>query len=262
MNSLIAILLGTVQGLTEFLPISSSGHLVFAESLLGTKASAALTFEVLLHLGTLLAVLIYFRKRISALILGLFPPYTPEKMPKLKYAGVIILATIPAAAIGVVFKDKVEAAFNSPNMVGIFLMITGIVLLSTHAIKKGAKTINSKNGLIIGMAQAVALLPGISRSGMTISAGLFQKVDPAQAAEFSFLLSLPAVFGAAVLKSFQLMKTGLEVKEIDHYLLGMLFAFGVGYLSITWLLKIIKKGQFFYFGIYCLAVGLLGAIFL
>lgn len=262
MNNLIAIILGLVQGLTEFLPVSSSAHLVFAERLLGTKPTAAITFEVMLHLGTLIAVLIYFRNKIWRMITGLFPPYTREKRPNLQYAIIIVLATIPAAVLGLLFKDEVEAAFNSPNLAGGFLMITGVILLATHFIKKGTRSINPTNGLLIGLAQAIALLPGISRSGMTISAGLFQKIDPAEAAEFSFLLSLPAVLGAIVLKTFTLLKTGLDTQELDHYIIGTFVAFVVGYASIFWLMRLVKKGQFFYFGIYCLAIGLLAALFL
>jgi undecaprenyl-diphosphatase len=262
MNNLIAVILGLVQGLTEFLPVSSSAHLVFAEKLLGTKATTAITFEVMLHLGTLVAVLIYFRKKIWGMIVGLFPPYTQEKRPLLNYAMIIVLATIPAAVLGLLFKDKVEAAFNSPNLCGYLLMVTGVMLLSTHLFKKGNKPIKATNGFIVGLAQAVALLPGISRSGTTISAGLFQKIDPAEAAEFSFLLSLPAVLGAVILKSVTLLKTGLDSQEMDHYIIGTLVAFVVGYASIAWLMKLVKKGQFFYFGIYCLVVGLSAALFL
>lgn len=262
MDNITAIVLGLVQGLTEFLPVSSSAHLVFAEKLLGTKATAAITFEVMLHLGTLIAVLIYFRSKIWKMIAGLFPPYTSAKMPFLRYVVIIIMATVPAAVLGLLFKDTVEAAFNSATLSGGLLVITGLILLSTHYVKKGARTINFKNGLVIGVAQAIALLPGISRSGMTISAGLFQKIDPAEAAEFSFLLSLPAVFGAVVLKTFTLLKSGLDPTEMDHYIIGTLVAFVVGYASIAWLMRLVKKGQFFYFGIYCVLAGALAAIFL
>jgi undecaprenyl-diphosphatase len=262
MDNITAIILGLVQGLTEFLPVSSSAHLVFAERLLGTKATTAITFEVMLHLGTLVAVLIYFRKKIWKMILGLVPPYSSERRPFLNYVLVIILATIPAGVLGLLFKDKVEAAFNSPALCGGLLMITGIILLSTHFVKKGNKTINATNGFIVGLAQAIALLPGISRSGMTISAGLFQKIDPAEAAEFSFLLSLPAVLGAIVLKSITLLKTGMDSAEMDHYIIGTLVAFVVGYASIAWLMKLVKKGQFFFFGIYCLVIGLLAVLLL
>jgi undecaprenyl-diphosphatase len=262
MDNTTAIILGLIQGLTEFLPVSSSAHLVFAEKILGTKASAAITFEVMLHLGTLVAVLIYFRSKIWQMINGLFPPYNPEKRPFLKNVYIIVLATIPAAVLGLLFKDTVEAAFNSAVLSGALLVVTGLVLLSTHYIKRGVQAINVKNGFVIGLAQALALLPGISRSGMTISAGLFQKINPAEAAEFSFLLSLPSVLGAVLLKSITLLKTGLDLAEIDHYIIGTLVSFIVGYASIAWLMRLVKKGQFFYFGIYCVLVGILAVIFL
>lgn len=262
MDNTTAIILGLIQGLTEFLPVSSSAHLVFAERLLGTKATAAITFEVMLHLGTLVAVLIYFRGKIWRMITGLFPPYNPEKRPFLKYAYTIVLATIPAAVLGLLFKDTVEVAFNSAVISGALLVVTGVILLATHYIKRGSLAINVKNGFVIGMAQALALLPGISRSGMTISAGLFQKINPAEAAEFSFLLSLPAVLGAVVLKSATLLTSGLDSSDMDHYIIGTLVAFVAGYASIAWLIRLVKKGQFFYFGIYCVLVGILAVIFL
>lgn len=262
MDNITAIILGLIQGLTEFLPVSSSAHLVFAERLLGTKATPDITFEVMLHLGTLVAVLIYFRCKIWQMITGLFPPYNPEKRPFLKYAFIIVLATVPAAVLGLLFKDTVETAFNSAVLSGALLVVTGLVLLATHYIKKGVLTINVKNAFVIGLAQALALLPSLSRSGMTISAGLFQKINPAEAAEFSFLLSLPSVLGAVLLKSITLLKTGLDSAEMDHYIIGTLVSFVVGYASIAWLMRLVKKGQFFYFGIYCVLAGILAVIFL
>ncbi|NLI16708.1 MAG: undecaprenyl-diphosphate phosphatase, partial [candidate division Zixibacteria bacterium] len=145
---------------------------------------------------------------------------------------------------------------------GILLVITGFILLATHYVKKGSHNINLGNGFIIGLAQALALFPGLSRSGMTISSGLFLNVNPAEAAEFSFLLSLPSVFGAVLLKSVTLLKNGLDSTEMDHYVIGTLVAFIVGYASIAWLIRLVKQGRFFYFGIYCVVVGAMAAIFL
>ncbi len=261
MDNISAIILGLVQGLTEFLPVSSSGHLVLAERLIGIRASTELTFEVLLHLSTVLAVVIYFRERLGRLLIGLLKPTESDNWPQLKLAGTIAIATIPAAVVGLLFEKRVEQTFNSPRLTALFLIFTGVILLATGAIKKGNENIGYKSGFIIGVAQAFALLPGISRSGMTISAGLFQKIRPAEAAEFSFLISLPAVIGAIILKSFKLLSS-YQSGEMDHYLLGCIAAFVSGYLSIAFLLKIVGKGKFFYFGLYCLAVGLIGIIFI
>ncbi len=261
MDDISAIILGLVQGLTEFLPVSSSGHLVLAEKFLGISASTELTFEVLLHLSTVLAVVVYFRKRLARILTSFFRPSENHNRAERKTAGMIIVATIPAAAAGLLFEKKVELAFNSPRFTALFLICTGVVLLLTGLVKRGNNQVGYKAGFIIGIAQAFALLPGISRSGMTISAGLFQKIKPAEAAEFSFLISLPAVIGAIVLKSFKLIEA-FQTSGIGHYLLGCAAAFVSGYLSIAVLLKIVGKGKFFYFGLYCLAIGLIGTIFI
>jgi len=244
------------------LPVSSSGHLVLAEHLLKSGASSDLIFDVLVHLATMLAVLIYFRKKVLRLVLSLFPPYTPEKSPDLKLALIIVVATIPAAIIGLLFEDKIEAVFSSSKLTSTMLIVTAMILLGTKFIEKGQKSLNLSNGVIIGIAQALALLPGVSRSGSTISMALYLKIDPKEAAEYSFLLSLPAVFGAGILKMIQLYSTNQIDGQLSVYLIGALTSFIVGYISIALLLKLIKQGRFFYFGIYCLIVGLSGLIFL
>lgn len=190
MDLLTSIILGTLQGLTEFLPVSSSGHLVLAEQIMGGKASTGLIFEVLVHFATMISVLIYFRKKIGGMILSLIPPYTEDKKPMLKLALIILIGTIPAVIIGLGFEDQIEAAFGSAKIAAIMLIVTSFILLSTRLSKKGSNSLSYGTGLIIGIAQSLALMPGISRSGTTISAGLHLKIDPAEAAEFSFLLSL------------------------------------------------------------------------
>ncbi len=262
MEIMTSIILGALQGLTEFLPVSSSGHLVLAEKLLGGKATTGLIFEVLVHFATMVAILIYFRKKIGRLLLSLFPPYTQDKYPLLKLAGIILIGTIPAVVIGLAFKDNIEQAFNSTKMVSLMLLITAVMLLMTRLARSKNLSVGPATGLLIGVAQSMALLPGISRSGATISTGLCLKIAPAEAAEFSFLLSLPAVFGATILKSFELTSTPLASGVFGAYLLGAITAFVVGYISIAWLMRIIKKGKFFYFGIYCFGLGITGLIFL
>jgi len=262
LDFITSIILGALQGLTEFLPISSSGHLVLAERILGGKASTGLIFEVLVHFATMVSVVIFFRKKIWRMILSLIPPYTQDKIPALKLTAIIIIGTIPAAAIGLAFENYIESAFGSAQIASIMLLITGIILLSTRLIKPGGDSPGFKTGLLIGIAQSAALMPGISRSGTTIAAGMYLKLAPSEAAEFSFLLSLPAVFGATLLKSFDLVSLPMANAAIGPYIAGAITAFIVGYLSIAWLMRIIKQGKFFFFGIYCLLIGFLGLVIL
>jgi undecaprenyl-diphosphatase len=256
------IILGALQGLTEFLPISSSGHLVLAESVLGGKASTGLIFEVLVHFATMVAVVLFFREKIWKMIVSLVPPYTQDKLPALKLVAIIIIGTIPAAVIGLALENYVESAFGSAKIVSIMLLLTGLILLSTRLAKHGSNPPGYKTGFLIGIAQAAALMPGISRSGTTIAAGLHLKLAPSEAAEFSFLLSLPAVFGATLLKSFDLVSSPIAIGAIGPYIVGAITAFIIGYLSIAWLMRIIKRGKFFFFGIYCLLIGFLGLVLL
>ncbi len=262
MDLLTSIILGTLQGLTEFLPVSSSGHLVLAERILGSNASSGLFFEVMVHFATMISVVIFFRKKIGRLIMSLIPPYTEDKKPILKLAIIIVIGTIPAVILGLGFEDQIESAFGSAKVAAIMLIVTSMILLSTRLRKHGKKTLGYGSGFLVGVAQSLALMPGISRSGTTISAGLHLGIDPGEAAEFSFLLSLPAVFGATILKSFQLAQEPVNGSEIGIYIAGAIAAFVVGYISIAWLMKMIKRGQFFYFGIYCLLVGIAGVIWL
>lgn len=261
MDLTTSLILGVVQGATEFLPVSSSGHLVLAERVLGSRASAGLVFEVSVHFATMLAVLIYFRTRIAGLVGSILPPYTLDKRDKLRLLLILGISTIPAGVIGLAFEKLVEDAFRSTTAVSLFLLVTAAMLLLTGLVKHGTLSVNLPRGLVIGMAQAAALLPGISRSGSTISAGLVLKIRPEEAAEFSFLLSLPAVFGATILKSFDLVSASQNAPA-GVYVAGSLMAFVVGYLSIGWLIRVVKKGRFFYFGVYCAVVGLSSLIFL
>ncbi len=262
MDYFTGIILGAIQGLTEFLPISSSGHLVLAERILGGKASTGLIFEVMVHFATMVAVVLFFREKIWKMIVSLVPPYTQDKLPALKLVAIIIIGTIPAGVIGLALENYIEGAFSSTKVVSIMLLVTGMILLSTRLIKSGSNLPNFKTGLLIGIAQSAALMPGISRSGTTIAAGLHLKLAPSEAAEFSFLLSLPAVFGATLLKSFDLIGSPISGNAIGPYVAGAITAFIIGYLSIAWLMRIIKRGKFFFFGIYCLLIGFLGLVLL
>ncbi len=268
MSLLQAIILGVVQGLTEFLPVSSSGHLVLGEFLLKIKLND-ISFEVFLHFGTLLAVIVYFRQTIRAMFKAV---WSKIKIPGIKNNSVsgekdwllfwmIIIGSIPAGILGVLFKDLIEESFSSVIFVSFMLLFTGLVLFLTRFFHAAKEKLSFLDALIVGFAQAIAILPGVSRSGLTISTGIFRRVEPGKAAEFSFLLSLPAVLGASILKLKDVLNHSDAGLDLKIYLFGAFTAFVVGYLAIKFLLKIIKKGKFQYFGYYCFAVGFLFLIF-
>ncbi|MBM4277773.1 MAG: undecaprenyl-diphosphate phosphatase [Deltaproteobacteria bacterium] len=257
MNIFHAIFLGVIQGLTEFLPISSSGHLVFFQSLFGMK-EPQLFFDVMLHFGTLLAVMVYFRRDISGIIRGIGSMLTGKGKNEegIKFFFWILVASIPTGLMGILFKDWFESLFSKPKIVGGMLLITGSILYLTRWAKREDKYLEKMNwvdALLIGVAQGIAIIPGISRSGATISMGLFCGLNRELAGTFSFLLSIPAILGATILE----MRKIQSVSEILPALLGMGVAFGVGSLSLTFLIKIIKAGKLSNFSYYCWAMGLL-----
>ncbi len=247
-----AIVLGIIQGLTEFLPVSSSGHLVLAEAWLG-KLDQGVTFVVLIHLGTLASVFIYFRRQLTVLIQSL---YTPKMKRERKIVWFLILGTIPAGLAGVLLKDFFESTFNNPVETSIELIITGGILLLPLVIRKGAQHLNWLNVLIMGIGQAIAILPGISRSGTTIVAGMLCGVKPAEAAEFSFLLSIPAILGAAVLEIPHL--NGIASALVVPYAVATLCSFVFGLAAVYLVMASVRRGKFEYFAFYCFAIGALG----
>jgi undecaprenyl-diphosphatase len=247
-----AAILGILQGLTEYLPVSSSGHLVLAQELFGFNPSGV-AFEIVVHLGSLAAVLIYFRKR----LLEIFKSFVINGGQQgRRYAYYLILGTIPAAIIGLSFEDFFDKVFASPVITSAFLLCTGIILLSTRFAPRGQIDISWKSALLIGIAQSLAILPGISRSGSTISAGIWSKIDPSKAAEFSFLLSIPAIGGATVLKFKEFLS--LDAASVGPYATACLLSFLFSIFAIHWLLAIIRKGRLDFFAYYCFAAGALG----
>lgn len=260
MNLVQAIILGIIQGITEWLPISSSGHLVITQKLFGLEVP--LVFDVILHFGTLLVIIVVFRKDILQIINALLKTPT-MKLDEIKQdanilmAWFILIGSIPIALAGYFLRDFIEKAFNSFLVVGIALIITGGLLwLSKYKEKK--KTINQMkwyDALFIGVFQAFALLPGISRSGSTISAALFRKVERETAARYSFLLVIPAIVGATLFEMPALFDG--TITNYFPLIVGTLVTIIVGYFSLKWLLKVIKKGKFHYFAIYCWIVGFL-----
>ncbi|MFH1850730.1 MAG: undecaprenyl-diphosphate phosphatase [Candidatus Neomarinimicrobiota bacterium] len=245
-----ALLLGILQGITEFLPISSSGHLVLGEHLLGV-ITTGLVFEVAVHLGTLCSIIYVFRDDLLELLRSLRTAAT------WRLILTIVIGTIPAVVVGLGFKDRIEAAFDSIQLVGAALMVTGLLLILTRWARERGCTPGPLNGFIIGLAQALAILPGISRSGSTISMALFLGISGEQAARFSFLLAIPAILGAGVLHALDIAATGTAASITPAVLTGFLSSLAVGIVALKFLLRTLKSGRFHWFGIYCLAVGLL-----
>ncbi len=249
-----SIALGFIQGLTEFLPISSSGHLVIFQHVLGFKGPNTL-LDALLHLGTLFSVLFLFRKKIVNLILA---PFSNSEKDR-NYLVQLVIATVPIAVVGFLARDFIEASFGSIRSAGIGLLITGTVLWTLRYAKNSDRDMESfswQDSLPIGLAQVAALFPGISRSGVTISAGLFKKLEPDFAARFSFLLMVPAVLGANILKIGELLTANPEASIGPWaYLLGTLTSTITGMIAIRWLLNLLRKGKLSRFAYYCLPLG-------
>lgn len=260
LSYLEAIILGLIQALTEFLPVSSSGHLVIGQQLLGVNPEGGAAFEVAVHLGTLLSILVVLRAEIVSLLKGFLPSGDRNELwwQEIKF---ICLSALPAGLIGVLFKDALEASFSNLKGVGLALCLTGLILLSTKSRQGKRQTLTLRDTLFIGFAQAFAILPGISRSGSTISMALWLGIDRDRAAKLSFLMSLPVVAGAGLLKALDLKDLSLSSQAYLTMGLGAFISFAVGMLALAMLLKWIIKPSFAYFGIYCLFVGSL-ALFL
>ena len=252
MSFLDALFLGILQGLTEFLPVSSSGHLVLAQELVGVS-DPGVAFEVVLHLGTLLSVLVFFRKQLFSLIASL---YSKDMVQERRMVGYLILGTIPAGFVGLLFEDFFDRVFSNPALTSVMLLVTGLLLFISRFFKSGRKEIGLPSALIMGVGQALAIFPGISRSGSTIVAGMMTGVNPSKAAEFSFLLAIPAIGGAALLKAGELLS--LQSSLWGPYLLGLILSFVTGLGAVYAVLAAVRRGRFEFFAYYCFAVGLLG----
>lgn len=253
MNLFWAFFLGIIQGLTEFLPVSSSGHLVIVQSLIPGFSQPGVLFDVVLHVGTLLAILIYYRKVIQKISLG--------------YLVLLAIGTIPAVIVGALFLTVIENLFTNVKIVGVALLVTALANYLTDTFKTGRKIellreskLVVRESLLVGLAQAFAIIPGISRSGATIFTGTYRGFGKRQAAEFSFLLSVPAVFGASLL---QIVKHGFDGRvDSSVYAVGFLAALISGYLAISLVLKLLIKKGFRIFAYYAAILGLLVIIFL
>lgn len=253
-------ILGLIQGITEFLPISSSGHLILIPKIFDWQ-DPGLAFDAIIHLGTLVAVVFAFRKKLAEIIRGIFGQgRTPEKNGKL--GALIILALIPAGLAGYLFKDYIENYVRVKEVVVLSLIFWAIVLWFANRYSKKVhhrtKTVNGvgiKQTIIVGLAQAIALIPGTSRSGITMSAGLFSKMNRHTAVEFSFLISIPIIIIAGGYELFQLIKSGFSGLDITSLITGFFTAAISGFLAIKFLLSFVKRWGFGLFVVYRIALG-------
>ncbi|MCM5662473.1 undecaprenyl-diphosphate phosphatase [Galbibacter mesophilus] len=255
MDVIDAIILGIIQGLTEFLPVSSSGHLELGKAILGDHSlpQESLLFTVVLHFATALSTMVVFRKDILELLKGLFQFEWNEE---LQFSLKILISMIPAACIGFFFEDQLEMLFNgNVLLVGFMLIVTALLLYLADKAKHTGKPVSYTNSFVIGVSQAIAMLPGISRSGATISTSVLLGNDKSKAARFSFLMVVPLIFGK-IAKDILSGNLSFEANNIASLTIGFLAAFISGILACTWMIKLVKSSKLIYFAIYCFVVGL------
>ena len=253
-----ALILGIIQGLTEFLPVSSSGHLELGKVLLGDESlpEESLLFTVVVHAATALSTIVVFRKDILEILKGLFQFKWNEQS---QFSVKIIISMVPAAIIGVLFNDQIEALFNRQILlVGAMLVLTGLLLFLADRAKRTEKTVGFGHALIIGISQAIAILPGISRSGATISTSVLLGIDREKAARFSFLMVVPLILGK-IAKDLLGGNISSELTNLMPLAIGFAAAFISGLIACTWMISLVKKSQLRYFSYYCFVIGF-GAI--
>ena len=253
MNFIQAFILGAVQGLTEFLPVSSSGHLVLFQRIFGLKENV-LTFDIAVHIATMLAVIVVFWKDILGIL----------KRPFAKMTWLLVIGTLPAVIVGLMLKKAIERLFEGGQTLGLEFIATGMVLWFVESVRKGNKNIDRTSpldALWIGIAQAVAILPAVSRSGLTIAGALFRGLNREFAAKFSFLLSIPAILGATILDVPDALHTirasGTVGVPTACLILGVLTALVFGFIAIKWMLQILTRGSLRGFAVYVILLGLL-----
>lgn len=281
MSILESILLGIVQGITEFLPVSSSGHLAIVQNIFHIETNGSMLFDIMLHVGTLVAVFIVYYKDIwnmikEAIFMGIdilknLRLFVLNRIHKTslryikvvhnsyrKFVVLVLVSTVPTGIIGVLGKDLIEQASATLLIPGICLLITGVLLLIADLAKEGRKRpkeVTYREGLIIGTAQGLATLPGLSRSGTSITACILCGLDRKFAVKYSFIMSIPAILGAAVLEIKDVMEEPIVGSQIGVYAVGMVFAAVVGYICIKTMLVVVRNKKFKYFSYYCFAVG-------
>ncbi|MGN0680826.1 MAG: undecaprenyl-diphosphate phosphatase [Candidatus Fimisoma sp.] len=264
-----AIILGLVQGLAEFLPISSSGHLALLQQWFGIQEDKVLLFAVLLHVGTLISVFIVYWRDIAELIVELFLTIKDlctgkglrlQERPVRKLGIMIIVATIPTGIIGILFNDLFDSLYNSIIPIGIGLIITGFLLVMAErmgASNRGIEQMNFRNALFIGTVQGIAICPGISRSGSTLFGSLICNLDRKFAVKFVFLISIPSILGSAVMEAPAALESGFDMAQLGPVLVGMIVAAVSGLIAIKTMIKIVSDKKLNYFSYYVWALGLI-----
>lgn len=264
MDILQSFLLGLIQGLTEFLPISSSGHLALGRYILGGETDMGITFEVVVHFGTLCSIVIYYKSEILNLIKAalrfLKSPSTTKDDYEVKTLGFILISMIPAFIVGFTLKDSIEGIFMNPLFVSGMLIVTGVILFLTKFSKNPEGKVTTGKAFLIGISQAFAMIPGISRSGSTISTSLYLGVSREEAANFSFLMVIPVIGGAMILQMGEAIEAGINSSDVISLLVGFFTAFISGYYALKYLIIILKKQGFHYFAYYCWIVGGFGLV--
>jgi undecaprenyl-diphosphatase len=260
MDILEAIVLGIIQGLTEFLPVSSSGHLELVKAILGDNSAAeqSLTFTVVLHFATALSTIVVFKNEVEEILRGLLQFKWNSEF---KFSLKIIISMLPAVIVGLVFEKELESLFGGKILlVGCMLLLTAVLLLLADKAKSTKKEVSYLNAMLIGFSQAIAMLPGISRSGATISTSVLLGVDRTRAAKFSFLMVVPLIFGK-IGKDLISGNLNLQSSEIIPILIGFICAFISGLLACKWMISIVKRSKLSYFSIYCAIIGSVAIVY-
>lgn len=260
MDIIDAIILGIIQGLTEFLPVSSSGHLELGKALLGDNSipEESLLFTIILHFATALSTIVVFRKEVLEILNGLFQFRWNEES---RFSLKIIISMIPAVFIGLFCEEQLEQLFGENiQLVGFMLLITALLLFLADRAKDTSKNVTYNNAFIIGVSQAIAMLPGISRSGSTISTSVLLGIDKTKAARFSFLMVVPLIFGS-IAKEALYGKISYDAQQFTPLAIGFVAAFISGLLACTWMIKLVRNSKLTYFAIYCLIVGAIAIVY-
>ncbi len=267
MNWWEAVLLGLLQGLTEFIPVSSSGHLVIAQHLLGLSEHAFqhVTFDVFVHFGTVLSIITVYRSMLGKLVRETWQdlqhprlwPQAWRENASFRTVGLLIVASIPAALAYATLKHQLEATFNAPRLAASMLLVTGLLLLLTRLRPHPTGDWSLRKAFVVGIAQAFAMIPGISRSGATICTAIYQNVEREKATHFSFLMLLPVVLGGTLLKVTELLQTPQSIPFMNLFL-GTFVAYISGIWAIRFVLQVVRKGKLEYFAYYCFLIGILG----
>jgi undecaprenyl-diphosphatase len=269
MELLDSFLLGLIQGLTEFLPISSSGHLVLGEALLGGGLDKNITFEVVVHFGTLCSILIYYRKKIADIFKSWVKvPRSAQSFSEqwktdsnLKLSWFVVISMIPALIVGLTLKDQIENTFLNPFTVSIMLLVTGLILFLTKFRDSFPNHLDSGSAFGIGLAQAFAILPGISRSGSTISLGLYLGIKRKEAADFSFLMVIPVIGGAMLLEIKEMVEVGIATNDAIALFVGFITALISGYFALKYLIILLQNKGIHPFAWYCWILGAVGLVY-